>query len=194
MAHRIRRGSMEHLELYDLDKFTLLSSNRQLRPPLPPPRKYRCRLPAKQTFERYRFLCDTKRLATDPIYAATPMFTIIPQSTPVKHPRRLLGARVPSDIIKPRSTTSSESSESQGAERNNNTKEEESNDDDDDHQNAINDNSKKNDNDNDSESSSGSRDDDGIDDIINNDDDNFDDDDNNQGIVESIFNPDKNTS
>ncbi|CAF1590591.1 unnamed protein product [Rotaria sp. Silwood1] len=202
MDGRIRRRSMEHLELYDLDKLILLSSNHQLPPPppppLPPPRKYRRRLPASQAFERYSFLCDRQRHNTDPIYAATPMFTTISQSTSVKGPRRLLGTRLPSNIIKSVSSTSSKPLKSENTEENGDTKKEESSDDDDNRPNAIDDNSNKsdndNDNDNDGRNSSRSSDDDGIDDIIDNDDDKFDDDDNKQGIVELMFNGDKKMS
>ncbi|CAF4341684.1 unnamed protein product, partial [Rotaria sordida] len=160
MARRIRRSSMERLKLYDLDNLKFSSSNRELPPPLPPPRKCRRHpLDASQTFEHYHFLCNMKRHSTDPIYAATPMFTIIPQSTRVKHPRRLLGSRLPSYIIKPISTTST-SPEQENAEINNDTKEEESSDDDDYQQNRNDDNSNKRDNDDDNRNSSSSSDND----------------------------------
>ena len=117
MARRIRRNSMEHLQLYDLDEITRVPTPYQLPPPLPPPRKLRHYGTTKPTFERYRFLCDAERHKTDPIYAATPMFTTIPQSSKHVHQRRqLLGSRIPSDIIKPVSSSTPKSTEPQTAE------------------------------------------------------------------------------
>lgn len=122
MAHQIRRYSMEHLELYDLDKLTILSlANKQLTPPIPPPRKSRRRLPTSSNFERYQFLCDMNRQKTDPVYAATPMFRTIPQSSHIEHPRQLLGCYLPAEIIKPVLRTSTES---ESVTTNNDTEEE----------------------------------------------------------------------
>ena len=78
MARLVRRYSMERLELYDLDK---LITNYQLQSPVPPTRKCQDRRSSiNPTYERYQFLCNMTRSRTDPIYAATPMFTTIPQS------------------------------------------------------------------------------------------------------------------
>ncbi len=109
MAHLIRRHSMERLELYDLDKFsTSQSNNYQLPPPLPPPRisyhhhhHHHRRTSINPTLERYQFLCNTSRSKTDPIYAATPMFTTIPQSSQEKPHRQLLGTYIRLENVKP---------------------------------------------------------------------------------------------
>jgi hypothetical protein len=98
MTRLIRRRSMERLELYDLDKFT---RNYQTPPPLPPPRKYRRRPSVSATLERYQFLCNMTRSKTDPIYAATPMFTTIPQTSKGKHHRKILGSYVRLENVKP---------------------------------------------------------------------------------------------
>jgi hypothetical protein len=97
MARLIRRHSMERLELYDLDKLI------QLQPSLLPPTcKRQDRRPSiNPTFERYQFLCNMTRSKTDPIYAATPMFTTIPQSLEEKTHRQLLGSQVPLQNVKP---------------------------------------------------------------------------------------------
>ena len=103
MARLIRRRSMERLELYDLDKFiSVASADQQLPPPLPPARAHWRRPSANATLERYQFLCNTTRTKTDPIYAATPMFTTIPQS-PGKAPvsRQLLGSYMRAENIHP---------------------------------------------------------------------------------------------
>jgi hypothetical protein len=104
MAHLIRRRSMERLELYDLDK---LSTNYQLPPPLPPPRipHYHRRLSMNPTLERYQFLCNMTRNKTDPIYAATPMFTTIPQTSKEKFHRQLLGSYIRLENVKPLTPT-----------------------------------------------------------------------------------------
>jgi len=94
MAERIRRDSMEHLELYDLDQITILKSNKQIPPPLPPPREQQHHLPPNFAFERYQFLCDMTRIKTDPIYAATPMFTTIPQTSQERPHRQLIGSYI----------------------------------------------------------------------------------------------------
>mgnify|MGYP001048331833 FL=1 len=96
MARLIRRRSMERLELYDLDKFNSSSST------LTSPRKnpgYR-RSSMNPSIERYQFLCNMSRYRTDPIYAATPMFTTIPYSTRDKSQRQLLGVYIPEDNVK----------------------------------------------------------------------------------------------
>jgi len=113
MARRIRRHSMERLELYDLDKLiTIPTINYQLPPPLPPPRKYQQRRPSMNpTFERYKFLCNMTRSETDPIYAATPMFTTIPQLSQVKSHRQLLGSYVRLENVTPLSCAPSKSPE-----------------------------------------------------------------------------------
>ncbi|CAM2723808.1 unnamed protein product [Rotaria socialis] len=185
MMHRTCRRSMEKLNIYDSNTSPSISSKPQLPPPLPPPRKNRRHLYNGETFERYHFLCNMKRHRTDPIYAATPMFSTIPQSTPVKHTRTLLGAYIPSYIIKPlpiqspMSTTSPELSNANkidDAERDRN-KNNDQNASDGDKNRDVDD-----DDDDDQGNSSSSSDDIGIDDIINNDDDVIDDNDNDQGM------------
>jgi len=174
MAHPIRRKSMEHLEVYDLDKLTL---NRSLPPPLPPPRKHRNPLPADFAFKRYQFLCDKKRHETDPVYAATPMFATIPQSDRIKRRRQLFGSRIPTEIIKSIPHTSSESTEPESARTDNDKAKEESSDEDD-NQESDNDHD---DHDEGGEQFSSSSTDDHDDDYLNNDGDK-------RGIVEQIFN------
>lgn len=189
MARRIRRKSMERLELYDLDHLYEIISPAHHRgpPPVPPPRQRRCRLSDPQAnFERYQFLCDMKRHKTDPIYAATPMFSTIPQQTQRSSPRRLLGSYIRPEIITPlKKTTASESSDSEDGEASDKDEEEaeeeeeekDDADDDDDTGSAA-------DDDNDESSSSSSSDDadnDGYDD----------DDDDKRGIIEQIFNRNK---
>ncbi len=99
MDRLIRRHSMERLELYDLDKLT---NNHQLPPPLPPPRKPLIRRPSMNpSFERYQFLCNMTRSKTDPIYAATPMFTTIPQSSQEKSHRQLIGSYIRLENVTP---------------------------------------------------------------------------------------------
>lgn len=176
MAHRIRRTSMEHLELYDLDKLTIL-----LPPPVPTTCKHRYQ---RSTFERYQFLCDMKRHKTDPVYAATPMFTIIPQSKHIKHPRQILGAYVPPGIIKPLSTTSPKSPEPESDRIDNDAEEEHESSDEDDDRNLDDDDKDERDESSSSSSSSNSSDKKGNDNFL-------DDDDDTKGIVEQIFNRDK---
>jgi hypothetical protein len=171
---------MENLELYDLDKLTILTSDRQLPPPLPSPRKHRRPLPPDYAFERYKFLCDMERHQTDPVYAATPMFTTIPQSKDLKYHRKILGSHVPSKIIQPISPKSPKSAESdldaeeeQGQEKEEEEEKEESSDEEDDESSDSDDERGGN------ESSSSSSDDD-----VNI----LDDTDDDRGIVETIFN------
>lgn len=182
MANRIRRHSMENLVLYDIDQ---LNSMKSSPPPIPPPRKYRQHLPERFAFERYRFLCDMQRHLTDPIYAATPMFTTILPTVKIKSPRRALGVRIPNEIIKartPSATSSSDSSESTDTDNQSKDKSSDEDDEKDDNQDSDNDNSGGGDQSSSSSSSSSTDDDD---DDINNDDDD------NQGIVEQIFNRDR---
>lgn len=79
MAQLIRRRSMEHLELYDLDELKLNPSAPELRSICKHPHHRRSSV--NTTYDRYQFLCNTKRTQMDPIYAATPMFTTIPRSS-----------------------------------------------------------------------------------------------------------------
>lgn len=73
MARLIRRPSMENLVLYDLDKLKMIPSANF--------KSYSFRRPSiNPKYERYQFLCNAQRSKIDPIYAATPMFTTIPQS------------------------------------------------------------------------------------------------------------------
>lgn len=71
MSALIRRHSMEHLQLYDLDSMFNkdLSEHFHRRPSI-----------QVNNGERYKFLCNSTRTRLDPIYAATPMFTTIPSS------------------------------------------------------------------------------------------------------------------
>jgi hypothetical protein len=86
MNSRIRRRSMEQLQLYDLDNLQS-SSDESLSPPPPlPPLR-----PIGNFFiQRYEFLCNARRTRLDPIYAATPMFTTIPSSSSFRIPRQSL--------------------------------------------------------------------------------------------------------
>jgi hypothetical protein len=182
MARLIRRPSMEHLKLYDLDILTINSS---LPPPLPPPRKHQHHRPSNSTSERYQFLCNIERNKTDPIYAATPMFRIIPKSSHVKHHRQLLGSYVPPRIIKPLAPTSLTSPEPKTPNIDNEAEEEEEqeNSDEDDDRSTDNDDD-DDDSSSDDESSSSSSGNDGNDDILN-------DDNNDKGVVQQIFDRNK---
>jgi hypothetical protein len=209
MAQKIRRNSMEHLQLYDLDKLTILTSNHQLPPPLPPPRKCQSHLPSDIAFERYQFLCDMTRHKTDPIYAKTPMFRTIPQSKPVEYHRRVLGTRFPPHIITPILTTSPNSEEPESAETDNEEEEEQENADEDDKQDSDNDDGDDDDNDDDddddddddsdgdksrssSSSKGSSKSDSGSSSSSSGDDDDmFNDDDDKRGIVEKLFDRNK---
>ena len=183
MTRLIRRHSMERLELLDLDQY---GGNYQLPPPLPPPRKSHLRRPSMNpTVERYQFLCNTTRSRTDPIYAATPMFTTIPQSSQKKFPRQLLGAYVRPENVKPVAAetpkspepNTDETDEGEGKEEeeeDENPEGEEDNADDDD--------------DDDNQSSSSSSSDENEDAGGGGDDD---DDNENKGVVEQIFTRDK---
>ena len=100
MADLIRRHSMEHLEVYDLDKILPKPSvDHQLPPPLPPPRQCHRRASLNVNSSRYQFLCSTKRTRNDPIYSATPMFTTIPSTTTDHRP--LLGSSTRLRNMKP---------------------------------------------------------------------------------------------
>jgi hypothetical protein len=171
MAHQIRRYSMEHLELYDLDKLT---------PPIPPPRKSRCRLRTRSDFDRYEFLCDMNRLKTDPVYAATPMFRTIPQSSQIKHSRQLLGSYLPAEIIKPVLRTSTES---ESVTTNNDTEEEKEKSDEDADENLD-----EADDEDEREQSSSSSSSNRSDSDDKEEEDIFDDDEDKKGILEQIFN------
>lgn len=175
MSNRIRRRSMENLILYDIDQ---LNSSP---PPLPPPREHRQQLPKQFAFERYRFLCDMQRHLTDPIYAATPMFTTILPTVQIKSPRRILGLRIPNEIIKARTppASSSSSDSSQSSDTDNQSKDKSSDDDDDEDRNQNSDNDDGGGDQSSSSSSSSSNDD------------ADDDDDDDKGIVEQIFNRDR---
>ena len=174
MANRIRRNSMEHLQIYDLDKFIFDQTSP---PPLPPPRQHRNRLPPDYALERYHFLCDRNRHQTDPIYAATPMFTTIPQKKQPTYHRQLLGSRIPLDLIKPKLVppTSPESAEPESARTEIN--DDETDEDDNEESDDSNDDSDAGADESDSSSSS----DDPNEDY-------FDDDDDQKGLVEQIFN------
>jgi hypothetical protein len=103
------------------------------------------------TFERYKFLCNMTRSETDPIYAATPMFTTIPQLPQAKSPRQLLGSYVRLENIKPLSSAPSKSPEPKNTKIINEEKENE-----DDHNGSIeNEHEQKND-DKENQSDSGS--------------------------------------
>lgn len=190
MAHLIRRRSMERLELYDLDKF---STNYQLSPPpLPPPRiPHNHRRPSMDpSWERYQFLCNMARSKTDPIYAATPMFTTIPSTSKEKPHRQLLGSYIRLENVKPLPDDISKSPEPKkieiiidangtGEVENDNDEEkentEEKNDDDDDNNQFSGSGSDSDDEENQAGGGGGGDDDDN----------------NTKGIVEQIFNRDK---
>lgn len=178
MSLRIRRHSMECLKLYDIDPMKSMSSPLSSSPPaIPPVRTIRQHLPEHFAFERYGFLCDMDRHRTDPVYAATPMFTTIIPNMQIKYSRRLLGLRIPQEIIKPCTPSTSSSSSSSDSESTDSDKDDESNDD----QNSSEENDNHDDEAEDQSSSSSSSPDDDIDD-----------DNDNKGIVEQIFNRDKN--
>ena len=177
---------MERLELYDLDKLvTTPWINGQLPPPLPPPRKTQFRRPSMNpSFERYQFLCNMSRSKTDPIYAATPMFTTIPQSIHDKTHRQLLGTYIRLENVKPVEPTIPKSPEpmtNETTEEREEEEEEEENDDDDDKENED------GDDDNDFSGSGSSSDENDNDD----DDDILEDDDEKKGVVEQIITRDK---
>ncbi|CAF2656221.1 unnamed protein product [Rotaria sp. Silwood2] len=116
MSHRIRRNSMEHLELYDLDKLkTNPSTNYQLTSQISSSYKHhqhRYSLINPQ-YERYPFLCNIKRSKIDPIYAATPMFTTIPQSSNEESYQQFIDSSyIPLENVKPLSRLPSKSSTS----------------------------------------------------------------------------------
>ncbi len=137
MASLIRRHSMERLELYDLDK---LEINCQSPPPLPPSRNSSYRRPSMNpSVERYQFLCNMTRTKTDPIYAATPMFTTIPQSSQEKTPRQLIGSYIRLENIKPIASETPISPEPKKIEilKDKDQKENNTDDDDDDYENQF---------------------------------------------------------
>ncbi len=187
MARLIRRHSMERLELYDLDKLiTMPSINYEIPPPLPPPRIPHRSPSIKPSLESYQFLCNMTRNKTDPIYAATPMFTTIPQASQEKPHRQLLGSYARLENVKPLPLITVKSPEPKKVEivkdkeNENDVNEKEGNDDDDEE--------KEDDDDDEKESSSSSTDEEenpGGDDIL------IDDDKNNKGVVEQILNRDK---
>lgn len=185
MNYRMRRKSMEQLELYDLDQIKPRYSKP---PPLPPPRQQRqqpCQLPSDVAFQRYSFLCDMTRLQTDSNYASTPMFSVIPQQKKVRYHRQMLGTRFPANIVKPIASKSSKNADDDGEENedDNETKshprkyEEESSEDEEEEEEES---SEEFDDDGDDWSSSESSDNAG-----------GGDDDNDKGIVEQIFNRDR---
>ena len=201
MAHRIRRSSMERLQILDLDNLTTVSSLRSsLPPPLPPPRKLRCSPFVNPVVLHSQALYDHSRCQTDPVYAATPMFTTVPQLKPEKHLRHILGSHIPPEIMHPISSAPSTPSSSTlktpetgkkiGEKDNtNDEKQDDDDDDDDDDRSTTNDNDNDDDGDDDkdrssSSSSSSDDDDDDNNDILNDDDDK-------KGVVEQIFNRDK---
>jgi hypothetical protein len=193
MAQRILRRSMEHLELFDLDKLTIAPSIYELpSPPLPAPRKHRPEHSTNSSSEYYKFLCDSTRCETDPVYAATPMFRTIPYSKHIKYHRQLLGSHLPADIVKPLPNSSPKSpepssagpvkdlKENPGEEREDEDDDEDGDSDEDDDEDEDDDDSDDDDGGQSSSSSSSSSEE--------NDDDILGDDDNKKGIVETIFN------
>lgn len=189
MARLIRRRSMERLELYDLDQF--VRNNQQRPPPLPPPRNsLQRRASMNPSSERYQFLCNMTRYRTDPIYAATPMFTTIPHSSYQDSHRHILGSYIRSENVKPivseLPVQSPEPAKKDPVKKETDEKENETEKDQGDYANHV---DTESDNDGDesndfSSSSSGSDNDD-------NQNDNDDNDDQKQGVVEQIFNRDK---
>jgi hypothetical protein len=189
MARLIRRHSMERLELYDLDKLiTIQPINDQLPPPLPPPRQphYHRRPSINPTLERYQFLCNMTRNKTDPVYAATPMFTTIPQSSKEKPHRQLLGCYIRLENVKPicvTSPTSPTSPEPKKVQVVKDIEEEKGKENEDENDSSV----EKEENNDDEDHSSGSSSDEQENaegDILNDDKDD-------KGIVEQIFNRDK---
>lgn len=178
MAHRIRRNSMEHLRLYDLDKLTL---NSQLPPPLPRPLEHR-----PDTFQRYHFLCDIARHKTDPVYAATPMFRTIPNSHLVKHRRQLFGTRLPKKIVTPISTPSTKSDEPLSPGQDN--EEEKEQEDEEEEEESSEEEDQESDDDDDGGGDSGGDDINDSSSSSSSEDDDFGDDDDDRGIVEQLFN------
>lgn len=199
MARRIRRSSMERLQILDLDNLATVSSLRSsLPPPLPPPRKLRCSPLVNPVVIHSQALYDHYRCQTDPIYAATPMFTTVPQLKPEKHLRHILGSYIPPEIMHPISSApptplspplkTPETGKKIEENENVNDEKQDDDDDDDDDRSTTNDNDGDDDDDDDkdrsSSSSSSDDDDDDNNDILNDGDDK-------KGIVEQIFNRDK---
>lgn len=195
---RIRRSSMENLHLLDLDRWACRQGEGEAPPPppLPPPRPHL----RSSMIEHSRTLYDVTRSQNDPIYARTPMFTTIPRTNQEFHPRQIIGAHVPPEIIRPNSTPSTPQSANKSKDTeadDERTEEEEEEDKKEDSPNKTNRNDDDDDDDrsgsggggNDSESSTDSDekhdDDDDADEILK------DDDDDKRSIVEQIFNRDK---
>ncbi|CAF1019711.1 unnamed protein product [Adineta ricciae] len=187
MTRLIRRRSMERLELYDLDKLaTAPSTNCSLRAsPLPPPRQTpQRRSSMNPAYERYKFLCNMSRSQTDPIYAATPMFTTIPQSSQDYSQRQLLGSSIRLENVRPLSPKMPKSPVPKTAEIIEEEKENE-----DERSEDFQLDNKNEDKENDNISiDSGSGDDNNDRDVVNDDDD---DDADHKSIVEQIFNRDR---
>ncbi|CAF0906000.1 unnamed protein product [Rotaria sordida] len=113
MSHIIRRHSMEHLELYDLDK---LKINYQLTSQLSPTCKDNHPYSLiNSKHEHDQFLCNIKRNKIDPIYAATPMFTTIPQRLNEENcQQQLIDSSIHLENIKTLSCRSLKSTEEEG--------------------------------------------------------------------------------
>ena len=179
MNYRMRRKSMEQLELYDLDQIKPRYSKP---PPLPPPRQQRQLSPMGLPPSQSRV---QSQIQTDSNYASTPMFSVIPQQKKVRYHRQMLGTRFPANIVKPIASKSSKNADDDGEENedDNETKsyprkyEEESSEDEEEEEEES---SEEFDDDGDDWSSSESSDNAG-----------GGDDDNDKGIVEQIFNRDR---
>ena len=193
MASRRRRFSMERLKIFDLDNLPTVSAVKSsLPPPLPPPRKLRHSLLVNPIVEHSKTLYDHSRCQRDPVYAAAPMFTVVPQERPETHTRRILGARIPPEIVRsiapipptPSSMSSSSTPKSPETPEPDNGDDEKQEDDDDRSTTNDNDNDADKNQSNSSSSSSSDGRDDG-DDIL------HDDDDNKKGVVEQIINRNK---
>lgn len=110
MTRLVRRRSMERLQLYDLDKLIAPAPVTRLR------EAQQRRSSMNPAHERYKFLCNTTRAQQDPVYAATPMFTTIPQSSQVKPRRQLLGSYIRLENVRPLPVKTPESPKPQTAE------------------------------------------------------------------------------
>ena len=116
------------------------------------------------------------RAKIDPIYAATPMFTTIPQTVQEKSHRQLLGSHVRAENIKFLHDTASESESSEEVEEVEEEEKKENEDGKDQEETA--------DNGNQFDSHSSDEDKNGDNDVL---------DDDNKGVVEQIFNRDRKT-